>query len=371
MNRRWIAFAGLVAAAAAALVLWRGRVPRVTVSRVARRELVPVVGGRGEITPLVRIDVHPAIMGKVLRIEIAEGQPVAAGALLGELDGSPYAAQASEADTAVRRSEADARVADVAVEDAVRKLERARALSRKRIASGDYLAAARIDLEKARGASASARDALVTARTRLAVAQQALERVRIRAPIGGTVVALRAKPGETIAEGRAFLTIEERDTSWARVDVRSDEGLRLAPGQRAFVTVERSRRTFRGEVRGAAASNKTGGSAYQSVMIAFPASAELRPGDRVRARIETAPLPGVLTVPLAGILPRAGSQAEVFVATSGRAQRRSIETGVRGERDIQVVAGLSEGETVVSGPPRAVRRLDDGVRIVIVERKEE
>jgi len=371
VNRRRIALASAVAAAAAALLLWRERAPRVTVSRVARRELVPVVTGRGEIIAPIRIDVHPAIMGKVVRIDVAEGQPVAAGALLGELDGSPYAAQAAEADAAVRRSDADARIAEVAVQAAARKLERARALSRKKIASGDYLAAARIDLEKARGASAAAREALVAARSRLAVARQAMERVRILAPIAGTVVALRARPAETIAEGRAFATLEERDTAWARVDVRPEEGRRVAPGERAFVTVERTHRTFRGEVREAPASNKTGGFAYPSVMIAIPASAELRPGDPIRARIETTGLPGVLAVPLAGILPRAGSQADVFVAKAGRAQRRAIETGARGEREIQVVGGLSEGETVVSGPPRAVRRLDDGVRIVIVERKEE
>ena len=371
MSRRSLALAAALLTAVAALVLWRGRVPRVTVSRVARRDLVPVVTGRGEIAPPVRVDVHPAVMGKVLRVVVAEGQPVAAGALLGELDGSPYAAQADEADAAVRRSDADARRAEAAVEAAARKLERARALSRQKIASGDYLAAARIDLEKARGASAAARDALLAARTRLAMAREAIARVRILAPVAGTIVALRAKPAETIAEGRVFATIEERDVSWVSARIRADEGHLVARSQRAFVTVDGFRRTFRGEVREAAAPNKTGDFAYQSVMIALSVSAELRPGAPIRARIETAPLPGVLAVPLAAILPRAGSRADVFVSDSGRARRRAVETGARGERDVQIVDGLSEGETVVAGPARAVRRLDDGSRIVVVEGKEE
>ena len=107
-------------------------------------------------------------------------------------------------------------------------------------------------------------------------------------------------------------------------------------------------------------------------MIAIPASVELRSGTPARARIEAAPLRGVLAVPVAALAPRgAGRRAEVFTVVSDRVRRRAVEVGARGDRDAEILSGLAEGEAIVGGPTRAVSRLADGDRIVPVVRKEE
>jgi hypothetical protein len=129
---------------------------------------------------------------------------------------------------------------------------------------------------------------------------------------------------------------------------------------------------YSGAVISAAAPNKSGDSAYWTVMIAIAAPVEPRSGTPVRARIEPAPLRGVLAVPVTALLPSgAGRRAEVFTVVSERVRRRAVDVGARGDRDVEIRSGLAEGETIVAGPARAVSRLADGDRIVSVRRKEE
>jgi RND family efflux transporter MFP subunit len=252
------------------------------------------------------------------------------------------------------------------------RLDRASAMSKKQIASEDYLAAARIDLAKARQAQAQAGTALAEARSRLAVAREAMGRTRIVAPISGRVAGLEARPGETVAEEVEIAAIEEVGVVRARILVRGEEGRLVVAGERAAVTAPGSGNPYSGAVTSAAAPNKSGDSAYWTVMIAIPAAVELRSGTPVRARIESSPLPGVLAVPVSALLPRgAGRRAEVFTVVSERVRRRAVEVGARGDRDAEILSGLAEGETIVAGPARALSRLADGDRIVSTRRKEE
>jgi HlyD family secretion protein len=372
VTRRVGAAALGLAALAAVLVAVSLRRPRVEIYRVARRDLAPVVSGPGEILPPARVEVRPAVMGKVLRIGVAEGQAVSVGDLLAELDASPYADQAAQAEKAVAESARAAGIAARAVETAGGKVDRAAALSRKKIASRDYLAAARIDFEQAREAQARATEALSVARARFAVAREAIGRSRVTAPIAGRVVALRARAGETVAEGTPIAAIEERGILRTRVRIRAGEERFVKAGERAAVSVPGSGLVFAGEVEPGKPPNKTADSAYLSVMIAIRAASPIAAGTAVRARIEAAPLRSVLVVPIAALRQRgARGSAEVFVVEAGRARRRGVEVGARGERDAEILSGVVAGERVVGGPARALARLEDGARIVAGDRKEE
>jgi HlyD family secretion protein len=57
----------------------------------------------------------------------------------------------------------------------------------------------------------------------------------------------------------------------------------------------------------------------------------------------------------------------VFVVEDGRARFRPVEVGIAGESYFEVLSGLEEGETVVSGTYQAIRDLKDGALIKVVE----
>jgi HlyD family secretion protein len=50
----------------------------------------------------------------------------------------------------------------------------------------------------------------------------------------------------------------------------------------------------------------------------------------------------------------------VFIAEEGKAEFRPVRTGFRGEAEIQILEGLSEGEEVITGPYRVLRTLEAG-----------
>jgi RND family efflux transporter MFP subunit len=368
-GRRAIAAAAVAAIAAAIFAIVRTRVPAVEAWRVARATVRPVAVGRGTILPPARVAVFPRIIGRVAKVFASPGAAVRPGDPLVELDGTAYSAQVDEAAAAVARAGRDAERAGDAVEAAARKLAQARGLAGKKIASPEYLEAAKLDVEAARRRQRTASEALDAARSRLALAREALVRTRVTSPAAGTVEAIRARPGETVAESSPVAEIVDVSTPVAKVEIRAAGG--IVPGAAARVTVAGA--AAAGVVREIAA-NKTADSPYVTVMIALPsAPAAVRPGMAAQARVDGAPRDGVLAVPVGALAIRPGSGKEdaVWVLADGRARRRAVVVGGVGERLAEITSGLREGETIAGGPASVLRRLDDGDRVRVDARRGE
>jgi HlyD family secretion protein len=56
----------------------------------------------------------------------------------------------------------------------------------------------------------------------------------------------------------------------------------------------------------------------------------------------------------------------VFVVKGGKSLFRIIQTGVADQKDIQVVQGLDDKDTVISGPYRVLRTLNDNAPVKII-----
>ena len=67
----------------------------------------------------------------------------------------------------------------------------------------------------------------------------------------------------------------------------------------------------------------------------------------------------------------AKARASVFVILDGKVKQREIETGTADDMYIEVVRGLKEGETIVTGPAKTLRFLQDGERITVTVSEEE
>jgi HlyD family secretion protein len=109
--------------------------------------------------------------------------------------------------------------------------------------------------------------------------------------------------------------------------------------------------------------------------------AKLKPGMSSTAVITTATVDNVLTVPLQAIVPRelpsegeqkpeetpqangAGRKKEVegifLLGKDGRASFKPIETGIKGDQEIEVKSGVSEGDEIIIGPYKTLRTLKD------------
>ena len=81
---------------------------------------------------------------------------------------------------------------------------------------------------------------------------------------------------------------------------------------------------------------------------------------RVDARIVVAEKADALRVPVGALFQREGKWT-VLVVDGGRLASRAVELGLRGARNAEIVAGLSEKEEVVLYPGN---ELSDGARVV-------
>jgi len=60
----------------------------------------------------------------------------------------------------------------------------------------------------------------------------------------------------------------------------------------------------------------------------------------------------------------------VYLMKDGKAEFRKVTTGLRGELDVEVTEGLEGGETLITGPFRALRALEPGAAVVEQKVKE-
>jgi len=83
-------------------------------------------------------------------------------------------------------------------------------------------------------------------------------------------------------------------------------------------------------------------------------------------RVQLDQVSGVLAVPTSGIRTGLDGAAYAWLIVNGRAEKRPVTTGLRDEvRDlIEVVGGLKDGETVITGP---IETLNPGQQVQVVD----
>jgi RND family efflux transporter MFP subunit len=261
--------------------------------------------------------------GVIRTLTVEQGAPVTKGQLLATL-----------ADDEVASAVAQARAVS---EQAVRDLDRGRALLADEVATREQVE----DLATANAvAGAQLRSALFNAR-----------HARIEAPADGVVLRRLAEPDEQVAAGQPVLVIGNTSAGWIVRAALSDRDIvRVLSGSAAEVTFDAyPGRRFAAEVVeiAAAADPETG--TYEMKVSVDPAGARFIQGLVAKVTIADPDAESVAVVPVTSLLEADGRIAIVFVvAKGGVAKRVSVQTGrLLGER-IEVIAGLTLGDQVVT-----------------------
>jgi HlyD family secretion protein len=382
-DRRW----QLAAAMLALAVAWAGARaflgPPVAAYVVARQDLVARVVASGQVMAPARISLASQQLAQVARVLADEGDAVAAGQLLVELDDAEPRAAAAQARAAVAQASArvdqlrtvTARVATEGLRQAELRLEQAEARLRRaeELAQGGASSAQDLDdARKARDLARSAQEsaasqalgtaeagadfrlavaALQGARAQLAQAEAHLAQARLRAPSAGIVLQRAVEPGDVVQPGKALLVIARAGET--RLTVQPDERnlSLLEVGQAALATADAfPTDVFPAQVSFIAPSvDPTRGTVEVRLRVPRPPPF-LRPDMTVSVNVEVGRRPAVLAVP-ADALRESGGDPWLLVVRGGRAERRAVRLGLRGEGVVEVTGGVAEGEEVV--PPSA------------------
>jgi len=319
--------------------------PAVVVQTVAAsvREMPSGEAYVGNVRSRQAVTISTKMMGRVQRFAVEEGQAVKRGQLLVEVD-------AAEAQSAYLQSKAGTDATDTAVRNAERDYARFKALYEQKAVTQHQLEQAEMGLASAKAQGAQAEANLGMSKTLLSYG-------RIVAPDDGIVTRKWLDAGNMAYPGAPLLTLENPSDLELSVQVPEERSRLLAGGQTASVTVDGMGKAFEARIT-AAVTAADPMSRTSTVKLALPTDAGLLPGQFASVRFG-AFAQKALAVPESALLAR-GQMDAVFVAEGGVARLRYLQVGTRAGGFAQVLAGLKEGEAVVSPVPEGLR---DGVRL--------
>jgi HlyD family secretion protein len=356
---------------------------QVPFAKVIRETLTSTLPTNGKAEPIAWESVRVEQAGLVSKVPVQEGQAVRQGAPLAIMSDTGLEADLDAARARVAQAQADLATIESGgkrgeltnIENELARERMERDHNQKEYASlrrlADMQAASRVEVDEAKSKLDAAelaieslenrRKALVTqsdrvvAEAKLRDAEAAVDLAKnhiaqtvVRAPIGGVVYGLAARPGAYLKAGDLAANIGQVDRLRVRLYVDEPELGRVQVDQPVTITWDAlPGRTWQGAVEGKPANIVPLGSRQVGEVLCTIGNPGhlLLPGTNVDAHIRTATVADALTIPKE-CLRRDPNGVGVFVLRAGRLAWQPVTTGVSSIVRLQVINGLREGEAV-------------------------
>ncbi|MCW5711196.1 MAG: efflux RND transporter periplasmic adaptor subunit [Shinella sp.] len=345
--------------------------PAIVVTAAETRTLVDRVVATGSVQAVEDVYVTPLVDGLSIRTLAADvGDRVEAGGTLATLNDDALVLQKSQteaslakANAALAQIEAQLVEAKANADEAVRVRDRAQRLvksgSQSQAAADQAVAAADAALARVN----SAEQAIAVSQADIKVAQSQIDdidlklaRTAVKSPVAGIVSARTAKIG-AIASGAAaplFTVIRDGEIE-LKADVSEDGILKLAPDQKATVTLAGGAATLTGTIR-LVEPTLDPQSRLGRVYIRFDEPGKARAGMFASAQIVVEEKEGVV-LPLSAVT-TAGGKTVARKVEGGVVKLVPVETGIQDGQVIEIVSGLAAGDEVVAKAGAYVREGD-------------
>ncbi len=366
------AILGLAVIVTGVVFAFRNQTPVVEVATAQK-----AAGGRptllnasGYVTPRRRATVAAKITGRVIGVNFDEGMHVPQGFVLARLDDSDVRRALDSAVADRNATEAQTMDFQVQLKNAEIELHRAQELQAAGVQSQEALDNARTTADSLRAKIALTKQQVAASEARIQEAQQAVDNCVIRAPFDGIIVSKDAQVGEMVSPVSAgggftrtgIATIVDMNSNEIEVDVNEAYIARVVPGQPVTAVLD----------------------AYPDWQIPSKVRTVIPTADRqkatVKVRISFLKLdPKILpdmgvkvtflgdepvekkgAAPPAALIPPDGVRDDngkkvVFIVKDGRVERRAVTTGGTRGTDLEILAGLNAGDSVVVKGPANLR----------------
>jgi len=333
---------------------------------------VALLNASGYVTPRRRATVAAKITGRVVKMNAEEGMQVQEGQVLAVLD-------ESDASTRLVSAQADrdatwAALADLQVNlvNADRELRRTQELEKAGVSSPQALDLARTTADSYRARIKSTDEQVRAAEARIKMAQQDLDNCTVRSPFAGIVVSKDAQVGEMVSPVSAgggftrtgIATIVDMNSNEVEVDVNESYIARVEPGQpvtsvldaypdwkipshvrTVIPTADRQKATVKVRI----SFDKLDPRILPDMGVKVTFLGEETGAAKAAARV-LAPHDAVR---------QENGQPVVFLYRDGKVERRAVRVGATQGNDVEIIAGVADGDRLVVGN----EPLKDGQRV--------
>jgi HlyD family secretion protein len=389
--------------------------------KVGRKDLVQVVTASGEVRPRRYVNVGANVSGRLIEINVKEGDRVKQGQVLAKVEAERYEAGLRQSEASVSASRADLQRAEADLAASKLAFDRNARMREQKLVSEQAYDQAEAEFKMKTAAVESARRRVAQLQAALDSTRDDLVKTTVTSPMDGVVTNLPKEAGEMVIGAMSFnptviMTVADLSVMECEVMVDETDFRNLKLGQEAEIKVDALEGLkLKGEVTEIGASalvRGSGTSATQSSSLGANTGNQpkdfkvtitikdpppnLRPGLNATADVTTATRKNTLAVPVQAVVVREvdkqgkvvdpesfggpeparegntvatttrekGKETDgVFVVEGEKVAFKPVKTGIMGETDIEVTEGVAEGQEIVTGSYKTLRTLKDQAKI--------
>ncbi len=301
------------------------------VERVTLRETIHL---DGVIEAVQQSTVSAQTSGTVQSLPFDVDDSVTAGELIVQLEDS-------EQRSRLRQAQAGLEEAEAALVDARQRFNRIEAVHERGLVS-------RQEFDQARNNLAAARARVERASAAVSEAQEQLSYTRVVAPYGGILTERHVEVGEAVNPGQPLLSGLSLEQLRVVVDLPQKYAELARTERQAQVTLADGRVLETGEMTFYPYANPQTHTFRLRMRLSEP-NGSLFPGMLVKVSVPVATREA-LWVPASSLIQRSELRAVFVLDDQDQPRLRQVRTGVRDNGRLEILAGLSEGERVVTNP---------------------
>ncbi|HYN03534.1 MAG TPA: efflux RND transporter periplasmic adaptor subunit [Vicinamibacteria bacterium] len=395
----------------------------VQTGKVEKKDLVQVVTASGEVRPKRYVNVGANVSGRLIEINVLEGDRVKKGQILARVESERYEAIQRQSEAGVAASRADLQRTEADVAAAKLAFDRAKRMQQDKLIADSAYDQAEAEWKMKTAQVESARRRVAQLQAQLESTRDDLTKTTVISPMDGVVTNLPKEAGEMVIGAMSFsptviMTVADLSIMECEVMVDETDFRNLKLGQEAKIKVDAleglelkgdvteigSSALVRGSGSQAASQSALGANTgnqpkdFKVTITIKDPPPNLRPGLNATADITTEKRAKVIAVPVQAVVVRevnkegkvvdpdamasAGAEREgntvaqaarekgvekdgVFLVSGDKAVFKPVKTGIMGESDIEITEGITEGQEIVTGSYRVLRNLKDEARIKV------
>lgn len=377
-----------------------GNIKEVEITKIEPIQIVETVSATGKIQPELEVKLSSEVSGEIIELPVVEGQLVEKGDLLVRINPDIYQSSLQRSRAGLQNVRANYAQAEANLKEAKANYERNKTLFDRGVISKAEWDRAVAAYEVAEAAKNAAYYSMQSASATVTEATDNLARTSIFSPMRGTISKLAVELGERVVgtqqmAGTEIMRVANLANMEVEVDVNENDIVKVAVNDSTIVEVDAYlKREFKGvvtEISNSAIEGLTADqvtnfkvkvkilkNSYEDLLEGKPENySPFRPGMTATVDIITRKKDNVIGVPISAIVIRNDTTSTpgkkpadvmsdkkfetVFVKDGNQAKLRVVTTGIQDNRNIEIVTGLEEGETVITGPYNTVTKsLKDG-----------
>lgn len=188
---------------------------------------------------------------------------------------------------------------------------------------------------------------LSAARAQLALAQQALNDLQVRAPFSGQVSGRPVQVGSVVGPGSPVVRLIGAEGTYFEGDLPATMMTQVRPGGVVTVTVDGlPNQTFTGTLTSVSPSASSIGRIFKARITLNATTPEVRPGMFARGTVILRTVPDAVVVPTISLISR-GDRTLVYINEGGKAKEVVVVPGLKTDGYTQV-SGVTAGQQIVT-----------------------